>query len=369
MTLIDVEKLNRQVDLLALAGSLTSLRRVASSGGGEWAGPCPFCGGEDRFRVQPHQPQGGIWLCRGCTDGKWQDAIAFGQRLWPSLPFPLVCELLAAGSPPLQSSSADHAAAGGSPLYAPPEQSWQAQAAQAVEVCGRLLWEPQGAAARAYLEQRGLHDEALHRWELGYSPGARFGELYLARGVLIPCRVAGEIWYLKIALLPGELVRCERCGKDAQARRPCPACGAVNKYRGVRGNRPAALYMADDLLGARLVLLVEGEFDALAAWQELRDVAAVCTLGSATNRPDLAVWGPYLMGVETLLAAYDADQAGERGAQVLQALSEKVRFCPPPEGYKDLNDYYQAGGDLWAWLKGHLLRLKIIQEGRGGFTA
>ena len=78
--LIDIVALKERVDLLALAGKMTSLRRVASSGGGEWAGPCPFCGGQDRFRVQPHRA---IWLCRHCTDGKWQDVIEYGKRLWP----------------------------------------------------------------------------------------------------------------------------------------------------------------------------------------------------------------------------------------------------------------------------------------------
>ena len=35
-----------------------SIKRVANTNGGEWAGPCPFCGGEDRFRVWPDE---GTW--------------------------------------------------------------------------------------------------------------------------------------------------------------------------------------------------------------------------------------------------------------------------------------------------------------------
>ena len=37
-------------------------------------GPCPVCGGRDRFRVQPGA---GRWLCRQCTGGKWRDVIAY----------------------------------------------------------------------------------------------------------------------------------------------------------------------------------------------------------------------------------------------------------------------------------------------------
>jgi len=39
------------------------LKRVSSSGGGEYAGPCPFCGGTDRFRCWP--TKGRAW-CRQC---------------------------------------------------------------------------------------------------------------------------------------------------------------------------------------------------------------------------------------------------------------------------------------------------------------
>jgi DNA primase len=367
--LIDLSALKQQVDLLALAERSTALRRVASSGGGEWAGPCPFCGGQDRFRVQPHQPGGGRWLCRQCTGGKWQDAIAFGQRLWPGLPFPQVCELLSGGSLPT-TREAHPSAVPENPAYRPPQADWQAAALQAVEVCQHNLWDPAGEAARAYLQGRALQAETLHYWRLGYSPGARFGSagqsnLWVPRGVLIPCQALGQVWYLKVALLPGQRVRCEKCRKPAAARQPCPQCGALNKYRGVKGNRSAAIFGADDLVGVDLALFVEGEFDAMLAWQELRDVISVCTLGSATNQPDLATWGPYLAPLRLVLAAYDADEAGQRGGRALQALSERVRLIGPPASdpaepaVKDITDFVLQGGELWPWLKGELVKAGI----------
>jgi hypothetical protein len=161
----------------------------------------------------------------------------------------------------------------------------------------------------------------------------------------------GEVWYLKVALLPGDLVKCQGCGERAPARQACPKCGAHNKYRGVKGNRTAAIFGADDLAGAPMALFVEGEFDAMIAWQELRDVIAVCTLGSAATRPDLATWGAYLLPVERIYAAYDADEAGQKGLAALKHLSERVRACPLPAGAKDINDYVLKGGELWPWLK------------------
>jgi DNA primase len=367
--MIDLQSLKQQVDLLALAEHSTTLRRVASSGGGEWAGPCPFCGGQDRFRVQPRHPGGGRWLCRQCTAGKWQDAIAFGQRLWPGLPFPQVCELLAGGEPPTTRDRRPSAAPE-KPAYRPPPGDWQASALQAVEVCQRSLWEPIGEPAQAYLHARALQDETLHYWRLGYSPGARFGPagkagLWVPRGVLIPCLALGQVWYLKVALLPGERLRCEKCRQPALARQSCPHCGSHNKYRGVKGNRPAAIFGADDLVGVDLALFVEGEFDAMLAWQELRDVISVCTLGSATNQPDLVTWGPYMAPLRLVLAAYDADEAGQRGARALQALSERVRLVSLPSselsmaGAKDITDFVLQGRELWPWLKGELVQAGV----------
>jgi hypothetical protein len=56
--------------LLALATQDTTLRHAASTGGGEWCGPCPGCGGCDRFRMWPEK---GRYWCRGCN--KKGDAI------------------------------------------------------------------------------------------------------------------------------------------------------------------------------------------------------------------------------------------------------------------------------------------------------
>jgi hypothetical protein len=173
---MDIQRLKEQVDLLALAEQHTQVRRVASTNGGEWAGPCPFCGGRDRFRLQPQHPAGGRWMCRGCTSGKWQDAIAFGQRLWPGLSFRQVCEQLAEGRLPERPGGAGPVPAPDNPAYVPPGEDWQAVARRAIQICQEQLWQPHGAPALDYLRRRGLKDETIRSWSLGYSPGARFDD-------------------------------------------------------------------------------------------------------------------------------------------------------------------------------------------------
>lgn len=55
------------------------VQRVASTEGGEWKGPCPKCGGTDRFTVQPeYGSNGGRWSCRQCSP-QWGDTVGFVQ--------------------------------------------------------------------------------------------------------------------------------------------------------------------------------------------------------------------------------------------------------------------------------------------------
>ncbi|MDL2268297.1 zinc-binding protein, partial [Desulfovibrio sp. OttesenSCG-928-G15] len=66
-------------------------------GGGEWAGPCPNCGGEDRFVVWPEHPSGAVggkYLCRGCS-AEGGDGIQF-LRDFLGMSYPEACKELGA---------------------------------------------------------------------------------------------------------------------------------------------------------------------------------------------------------------------------------------------------------------------------------
>jgi phage/plasmid primase-like uncharacterized protein len=54
----------RSVPIVAVATHYGA--RLRKAGGGEFAGPCPLCGGHDRFNVNIRK---GIWICRGCDKG------------------------------------------------------------------------------------------------------------------------------------------------------------------------------------------------------------------------------------------------------------------------------------------------------------
>jgi hypothetical protein len=72
-------------------------RYVASTNGGEYKGPCPECGGLDRFTIWPEMPnkngiyRGGRYICRQC--GKCGDAIQY-LRDFHGMTFPEACSVL-----------------------------------------------------------------------------------------------------------------------------------------------------------------------------------------------------------------------------------------------------------------------------------
>ena len=58
---------DRWPDILTAAGMSDQFFRKSN-------GPCPFCGGSDRY--QWSNKHGGVWVCRKCTDGHYQDGYA-----------------------------------------------------------------------------------------------------------------------------------------------------------------------------------------------------------------------------------------------------------------------------------------------------
>jgi DNA primase len=198
------------INLLEIIGRDTKLKKAASTNGGEWAGPCPFCGGRDRFRVWP-QPADGkprFW-CRQCECSG--DAIDYVMHR-DSVSFRAACEKLNLQPEPERLSVCRIQ----TPRHAPALRrrdyialscpQWQ-QAAQAF--CAQSwenLWrKPDGqpSAGLAYLRERGFKDGPLGAFEVGYNPTpckTLWGEttIYLPVGIVIPHEYQERIWAINV---------------------------------------------------------------------------------------------------------------------------------------------------------------------------
>jgi len=349
MASYDPVAINDAASVLTLAEHDTRLRRVS---GGEYAGPCPKCGGTDRFHATASW-----WFCRRCHAQRG-DAIEY-LRWRDGLTFPEACAALggekaAARDPRAKTPRRSAPRVAALPTTAAPSAAWQARARAMVAHCEALLWaDPE---ALAYLTGRGLRDDTIKAAHLGWCPGgwkaddpARWGldrakyprGIRPPRGWVIPCEMGGELWYVKVRRPQADLDAEQARGRD-------PA-----KYLCLPGScKRGAIYGLDTARGATDVLLVEGELNALTVRQELAGVAAVVSMGDAGNRPGAAALR-VLGRVPRPWAAYDHDKAGEDGAAALGELWARVRPLAWPwadRGDKyDVNDAHRAGEDLAAW--------------------
>jgi len=336
---MDAREINQTYDLLTLVQQDTRLKKS----GAYYIGPCPFCGGRDRFNLT-QKANGWRWFCRHCANDGYKTSLDYVMRR-EGVDFKQALERLGGNAALARRKPAEPPV---SLPDNPPAARWQERARQLMKRAEAALWDGRGEKALAWLHARGLHDETIRAAHLGYIPQS-FSDspevwgkpnddprpLYLHKGILIPGIVAGQVWYLKIRIYN-------------------PAA-PKDKYRGVRGNR-SALYLADSIAPGLPAVFCEGEFDALLLKQEIKDLASVITLGSATNKLNLATWGIYLLRPSSFLIAYDADAAGARGGDDLTWLHDARRLWVPAlrPGDKDLTDFHKSGGNLYSLVESAL---------------
>jgi hypothetical protein len=103
---------------------------------------------------------------------------------------------------------------------------------------------------------------------------------------------------------------------------------------------------ADTLVTGEPAILVEGEFDALLLWQEAGRSGRDRHAGSCNRGPSTRALR-YLLGCPWLLAAYDTDVEGDKGAERLEELSRRMQRIRPPVD-KDVTASQKAGKQVRA---------------------
>lgn len=221
---------------------------------------------------------------------------------------------------------------------------WQKAAWAFLERCREDLKRCSGAVA--YLQSRGLKDETISSlglndstahvdravWGLPPETDAktrRLRRLWLPRGIVIPALDGKLIHRLRIRLSPEEVERSKMW----------TAGGKGIRYIEVSGSGSYPLFLPGK--GEEAWAVVESELDAYLVHQET-DIN-VLGLGSTTGKPTAQMLKD--MAGKRVLLCLDHDAAGWRALGNLPG-----EYWPVPDG-KDPGEYFQAGGNIRAWIE------------------
>lgn len=343
-----------KADLLSL---LFPAGQSKPKGSGEWAGPCPLCGGIDRCCAWPER---GRWWCRQC--GKGGDAVDL-LRLRDGLDYKSACAALGIapapkGGKPSSPARRQRAVSGVrhkgdigatkrkcSPLL--PPAAWMEQAAAFLASC-RTDAALSCQAAQDVLYGRGFTPEGVRALGIGFNPVTRWvprsswglegdGRFCLPSGIVLP------IWR-KAGLAALEV---RRFGDDA---------ARFGKYAFISGGAAGLSYIHGGGNG-RVWLVVEGALDGFLALQEAGAYVAGFVACAGISK-GLSADALAFLGEQSAVAIVpDGDGPGAVGCARLQAQLPGAVVVDVPTG-KDLTEMHASGIPIALWAETFLAGLQ-----------
>jgi DNA primase len=315
------EEIKARVDLVELIGRAVELKRVGSS----YRGLCPFHAEKTpSFYVRPQTQS---WHCFGCnksgTAFDWlmeREHVDFGESLR------MLAALTGVTLPERRDPEAEDRARR---LYSILERAQTFYAG--------LLWGAAGSRARDYLHNRGLSDDALRIFGVGYAPTGSGLLRYLAKDGFSEqeLEAAGVIGVTEDEGRPYDFFRDRVLFpiRDAQGRPVAFGGRSLDDAVGPKylNSRDTLLFHKHETLfafdlarkpisQARQVVIVEGYMDAAMAHQHgHRNVVA--TLGTAVTDRHLRLLRRH---VAEIVLALDPDAAGEAASRRAYLLAEQT---------------------------------------------
>jgi len=253
MKTIDTDQLKSQTNLIEIAQTDTTLAKESTN---EYSGPCPKCGGNDRFHVTPEW-----FFCRQCHE-KRGDAIDYIQ--WrDNTNFQSACEYLANGNLPTIDNPNQPRPQPIVPTKTQPED-WHIYANRILTAAqNRLIHSDNAQPARDYLLARGITEDAWLIFRLGLHDASLPGTQGKQRAPAIALP-----WYSGPKLKAIRYRFLEPHTYTDQNERQRKAVQKTSQYdsdfRSILYGGPALQHCAID---KKTFVLVEGEINAMSIWQ------------------------------------------------------------------------------------------------------
>jgi len=261
------------------------------------SGPCPKCGGKDRFIfiTQPRNGSAPFWFCNQCRYSESTSATS---------------------APPI------------APRTITPQQIDDSLRAneQLSAICAGYLYAPAGKAALDYLYQRGFTDATIQAAGLGFHPdvwangaarelydqdqaayeAGSYTGLYIAGAKLGPF-LRGVVTIPYHDGTHTTLIRTRALDDKASVKYRSPNRRELGLYAGAT----PSLYGQDVLTQVDTVLLTEGEFKALAVTQAWR--AGTLTMPAVAQPGITSFYDEYAdaLARKTVIICYDSEQRSD----------------------------------------------------------
>jgi DNA primase len=365
-----VDRVRQAADIVEIVSAHTDLRQQ----GGRWVGLCPFH--EERTPSFSVNPADKLYYCFGCEAGG--DVFRFVQEK-EAVEFPEAVEILAERyGVELEREQEDPR----SEARRKRRDRLRELLKRTAAFYGSYLWESKEASkARDYLAERGLSEEVLREFGIGYAPSA--WDQVLTRGQragfsVDELRAAGLVQkgrgggvydrFRERITFPVRDDRGNVIGFGARAMRSEQGAKYVNSAEGELYRKSETLYGIDLAKGAIAkagrAVVAEGYTDVLALHQA-GITEAVGVMGTAITEEQVKM----LSGrVEEVVLALDADRAGQeamlRAQRKAKGRQMRIRVAAMPEGEDPAQMIAEEGGaDRFRELVEGALELPEFQVG------
>lgn len=337
------------MDIISIANNHISLKKVSAD---EYAGPCPKCGGNDRFHVWPGQGENGRYWCRQC--GIKGDAIQFLREV-EGMSFKEACKLVGK-----EVAAVSHLGTRPRPpakkTYTPklvtlPPELWQQEVVKFVEWAHNYLMYSgnQTLEITKWLFARGITPMAIEKYNLGWNPEtvhlplAAWGlpevkkedgslkQIWLPQGLVIPNIRDGIVQSIRI-----------RRFVDTPPRYCCVSGSGDLTLIAMSGTEPLGW------------VIVENHLDAMMIEQEAGDIVGAMGMSTCAYKPGETAFAMlkrarYILNVLDYDIEKKKNPGGAAGKWWQETFGDKCRRWPVPQG-KDPGEAYKAGVNIREWL-------------------